>query len=320
MASGSKRRSGSSGSNPERKRVVITPERSRDGRDARPQTKRGNTGHEADGIKRPRHGGSKKAKSKAGDAKRLAREQRLRAQRRVVRLRVALVALAVAGVVAGLVALYNSALFTIDEIVVEGTAELTAEEVIETAALPPGSTLLRFPRGDMEVRLAAHPWIASAHIARRFPDALVIHLEERQPVALIDTGAAVFWLVDAGGTVLGERTPDTTETAAVIRDLPDFEPVPGEASESEVLENALEVITGLDEQLRAQIRAVSAPSVDLTTLITTGDVEILVGSAEDIGKKSAVALRILDEQADSVVHINVRTVDRPTWRGLDSAE
>jgi len=269
---------------------------------------------------RPRTGDTKKQRLKAGDAKRLAREQRLRAQRRAARLRIALVVLVVTGVVAGLVSLYNSALFTIDEIVVEGTRDLTPEEVVETAAVPPGATLLRFPRGQIEVRLAGHPWIASAHVSRRFPDGLVIHVEERRPVALVDVGQAAFWLVDRAGTVLGQRTPDTTETAPVIRDLPDFEPVPGEVSDSEVLANALEVIAGLDDALRAQVRAITAPSVDLTTLITSGDVEILVGSAEEIGKKSAVALRILDEQADSVVHINVRTVDRPTWRGLDAAE
>jgi cell division protein FtsQ len=238
-----------------------------------------------------------------------------------VRLRIALVALAMIGLAVGAVALYNSNTFAIDEVQVEGLTELTAEEVVATAALPEGATLIRFPRGEMEVRLLAHPWISSAHISRRFPDALVIHVEERKPVALVDTGEAAFWLVDGASTVLGQRTPDATATAsAVVRDLTDFEPVEGERSESAALKNALRVIEGLSDEMRAHVRAVSAPSVDLTTLITVDDIEILVGSAEDIDKKDAVALRIMEEQADTVVHINVRTVDRPTWRGLDSAQ
>jgi len=238
-----------------------------------------------------------------------------------VRLRIALFALALIGLIAGAITLYNSSTFAIDEVQVEGLTELTAEEVVAAAALPEGATLIRFPRAEMEVRLLAHPWISSAHISRRFPDALVIHVEERKPVALVDTGEAVFWLVDSESTVLGQRTPDATETAAaVVRDLTDFEPVEGERSESAALENALRVIEGLSDELRARVRAVSAPSVDLTTLITVDDIEILVGSAEDIEKKDAVALRIMEEQADTVVHINVRTVDRPTWRGLDSAQ
>lgn len=222
--------------------------------------------------------------------------------------------------VAGAVAFYNSDVLAIEEIEVEGASELTAEEVREIAALPQDATLLRFPRDEMQSRLTAHPWIRDAEIARRFPDSLVIRVEEREPAALIDSVDAGFWVVDREGFVLGEHTPDATATATVIRDLPDFEPTEGEQFDSPVLENALAVIAGLSDVMHARIRAVSAPSVDLTTLITSDDIEILVGSAEEIEKKEAVALRIMEEQGDAVVHINVRTVDRPTWRGLDTVQ
>jgi len=235
-------------------------------------------------------------------------------------VRIGVAVLAVLGIIAALVALYRSDTFLITEVEVEGVTELTTEEVIAIAALPQGSTLLRFPRADMEVRLASHPWIAAAHISRRFPDGLVMHIDERVPAALVDTGEAAFWLVDSDSRVLGQRTPDTTQTAPVIRDLADFEPVAGEQSESESLANALLVLEGLSDELLARVRAISAPSVDLTTLMTTDDIEVLVGSAEDIEKKDAVALRIMEEQAETVVHINVRTVDRPTWRGLDQSQ
>jgi cell division protein FtsQ len=235
-------------------------------------------------------------------------------------VRIGVAVLSVLGIIAALVALYRSDTFLITEVEVEGVTELTTEEVIATAALPQGSTLLRFPRADMEVRLASHPWIAAAHISRRFPDGLVMHIDERVPAALIDTGEAAFWLVDSDSRVLSQRTPDTTQTAPVIRDLADFEPVAGEQSESESLANALLVLEGLSDELLARVRAISAPSVDLTTLMTTDDIEVLVGSAEDIEKKDAVALRIMEEQAETVVHINVRTVDRPTWRGLDQSQ
>ncbi|MBW6468266.1 MAG: cell division protein FtsQ/DivIB [Anaerosomatales bacterium] len=223
-------------------------------------------------------------------------------------------------VIAGGVALYRSDLFSITAIEVEGVTELTAEEVVATAALPEGSTLLRLPRGEMEVRLASHPWIAAAHISRRFPDGLVIHVDERVAAALVDTGEAAFWLVDSDSLALGQRTPDATETVPVIRDLAEFDPVAGERSESEALANALRVLEGLSDEMLARLRAISAPSVDLTTLMTSDDIEVLVGSAEDIEKKDAVALRIMEEQQDAVVHINVRTVDRPTWRGLDTGQ
>jgi cell division protein FtsQ len=236
------------------------------------------------------------------------------------RVRIGVAVLAVFGIIAAVVALYRSDTFLITEVDVEGVTELTADEVIATAALPQGSTLLRFPRAEMEVRLASHPWIAAAHISRRFPDGLVVHIDERVPAALVDTGEASFWLVDSDSRVLGQRTPETTQTAPVIRDLADFEPVAGERSDSPALENALRVLEGLSDEMLVRVRAISAPSVDLTTLMTTDEIEVLVGSAEDIEKKDAVALRIMEEQAETVVHINVRSVDRPTWRGLDQSQ
>ncbi|MBU4555302.1 MAG: hypothetical protein KJ747_00320, partial [Actinobacteria bacterium] len=82
--------------------------------------------------------------------------------------------------------------------------------------------------------------------------------------------------------------------------------------------NALRVWKALSSELRAKTRTISAPSVDKTALMTTDDIAIFMGSSEDIERKDLVARRILEEQAGKVVSINVRTVDRPTWRGVDT--
>jgi cell division protein FtsQ len=235
-------------------------------------------------------------------------------------LKIGLAVIALMAVAAGAIALYASDTFTITEVKVEGAGQMAEDEITEVAALPPRSTLLRYPKAEMEARLKDHPWISDAHISRRLPHTIIIHVEERTPVALIDVGEEQFWLVDSAGMALGQRTPDATETLTVVRDLANYSPVAGEQADSVALTNALAVIAGLSDELRGQVRAVSAPSADLTTLITDKDVEILVGSAEDIEKKDTVAREILAEQGGKVVHINVRTVDRPTWRGLDSAQ
>lgn len=318
MASGSKRSSGSSGSSNSRKQVVITPEQSRDGRERNSSRRKHKPIHDGDG-RRPSTPSVKK-RAPERDAKRAAREERLRKQRRAMWAKIGAVLFVLAGLVAGVIALYSSSTFTITTVDVEGANELTADDVTSAAALPPGSTLLRYPREEMEERLRLHPWIADVRISRRFPHTLIIHVNERAPVALVDVGEAHFWLVDAAATVLGERTPETTETVTIVRDLPGLTPVAGERLDSAVLDNALTIIEGLSDDLRAQVRAVSAPSVDLTTLITVNDVEILVGSAEEIEKKDLVARQIIAEQGENVVHINVRTVDRPTWRGIESGQ
>ncbi len=265
-----------------------------------------------------RHGRTAPAGRRAPiDSKRVARENRLARQRRATRIRVAAVIILVATVLVSSIALYRSTAFTIERIDVVGAARLTDDQVRALVALPEGSTLLRYPRAEIEERLVASPWIAEAQVSRDFPDGLRVRVVEREPVVLVDVGDALFWLVDREGTVLEQRTPDATDTMVIVRDLVEFEPIEGEVATSAALLNALKVLAGLSADLRGDVRAISAQSVDLTTLITNEDVEILVGSADDIARKDVVARGILEEQSGAVVYINVRTADRPTWRGLD---
>ncbi|HET6497493.1 MAG TPA: FtsQ-type POTRA domain-containing protein [Coriobacteriia bacterium] len=103
----------------------------------------------------------------------------MRTKRRSGVVRAAGAALIVLAVLAGAVGVYRSDLFAVQRVVVEGERELSSQEVVGLAALPPDSTLLRFPRDEMVRRLSGHAWIAGAHIGRRFPGTLVVHIEER---------------------------------------------------------------------------------------------------------------------------------------------
>lgn len=219
---------------------------------------------------------------------------------------------------AGIIALYRSPVFSVEKVVVVGNAHLSAEEIRELARVPGGATLLRFPAADVTERVEASPWISSVSVTRDFPDTMRIAVSEYVPAAVVDAGADSLWLVDRDAWVIAPQTPETTSTLVTIRDLEAFEPVEGERSTSEALRNALRVWEGLSEDLKGRTRMISAPSVDKTALMTTDDITIFIGSSEDIARKDLVARRILQEQAGKVVSINVRTVDRPTWRGVDT--
>ncbi len=296
---------------------MISPQRVRDGgrpvgrgsADPKSSTKTGAATQRPDRGTRTR---------RPADPKRIARERRLAQQRRLAILRSfgALALLVVIVLAARTV--YLSDVLAVERVVVTGATHLAEAEVREFAAVPTDATLLRFPADEVEERLLAHPWIADVRISREVPDGMIIAIEERVPAALVDVGGAELWVVDGEGRVLESRTPAPEDSFIVIRDLPEFEPVVGEVVENEVLENVLAILDDISEALASSTRAVSAPSVDLTALITTDDVEILFGSAEDIERKDVVARTILVEQAGRVVHINVRTPDRPTWRGIDT--
>lgn len=313
MASTSGRKSDSSDRSNKRKHVTITARQSSHGASEKAQRKvKGGSAH-----RRPHPKEVTEAAKKRSQTLREQRERRLKQQNLKTRLKVAAYFSVAVLVVIGAIALYRAPVFTVSRVDVVGNAHLTAQEVRDLAALPVAATLLRFPAEEMKKRLEANAWITSATVSRDFPDAVRIRVQERVPAALVDVGNG-FWVVDEAGWAVAPQSADVTTTLVVIRDVPDFEPVAGKRSSSLPLRNALSVWAGLSDELKARSRLLSAPSVDKTAIVTADDIEIFIGSAEDMEKKDLVIRGILAEQAGKVVYINVRTVDRPTWRGIDS--
>ena len=156
-------------------------------------------------------------------------------------------------------------------------------------------------------------------VTRDFPDTLHIRVTERVPVALVDTGDT-FWVVDRTGMVLERQSPEATSALPVVRDVAGLDPKVGRRMYTEPLRNALTALVGVSEDLRSIVRAVSAPSIDRTALITTNGVEIYVGEAKQMRTKDFIIRRFLREQKATVVFIDVRTTERPVWRGLGSGQ
>ncbi|MDO8848541.1 MAG: FtsQ-type POTRA domain-containing protein [Coriobacteriia bacterium] len=230
-------------------------------------------------------------------------------------VRAALVVAAVAGVLVLWVAVSGSQLFEIERVDVVGVSSISSEAVIARAALGEGETLLRVDGDAIAARLLEDPWIKEASVQRRPPSTLRIEITERVPAAVVDTGVS-FWFVESQGRVLTESVPSSATVVPVIRDIPDFVAEPGVTSESATLLNALDVLSGLSEELRSTVRSITAPSIDKTTLLTTTGVEIMVGEAVNMKEKSVIVGDILAAEGDRVVFIDVRSIERPISRKL----
>lgn len=252
------------------------------------------------------------------NAKRDERERRQRVLRRR-RAGFGLVVLVLLGMVVwGIAALWRAPIFSITRVEVDGATHLSPSRVTSMAALPKDATLFHINTAAIERKVASDPWVAKVRVIRSFPHTLRIVVTERTPAALVDAGGAELWLVSPDGTWLGKRTAEDTASVVTIRDIEGLKPAGGRSSGSAELGNALAVLEGISPELRARVSAISAQSVDKTTLLTKDNVEIVVGSSEDLETKDAIARQILSEQAGKVVYINVRVTDRPIWRGLDT--
>lgn len=242
------------------------------------------------------------------------RESRQAGSRRAFRVRAILAVVVVLAVVGSCVGIYSSPLFAVTHVEVAGVTHLTADRVRQLAAVPAGATLLRFPSDAVAARVAKDPWVGSVSVSRVFPDGMRIRVTERAPVAVVDTGKG-YWFVDPQSYLLAPSAKDATATLPVIRSVPELQLVAGRSSSPE-LRNAVAVLTGLSPQLAATIRIMLAPTIDGTSVITSDRVEIVFGQAIDMGVKDAGARRILTEQRGKAVSIDVRNIDRMTWRGV----
>ena len=80
--------------------------------------------------------------------------------------------------------------------------------------------------------------------------------------------------------------------------------------------NALDIISGLSDNLSSQVKTVEASGTETTTLTLTNGVQIAFGDADDIREKERVTLQLLSEHEGEIAYINVRTPTRPTWRSV----
>lgn len=261
-------------------------------------------------------GSAPKTRAQAvAEARKADREARARSDSMRRRLRaVAVVGIAVA-VIAGCTALYRAPILRVSRVEVVGNVHVAADHIRAVADVPSDATLIRFPADAVAERVGADPWVAAVSVSRVFPDGMRIRVTERTPLALVDAGK-VFWLIDANGFVIAQRSTEDTASMPVIRDVPGLDPKAGRQTSSEALLNAVKVLSGMSPEIVSKVRAVSAATIDGTTLFTVDRIEIVVGEASDLATKDMLVRRILAEQHGRVVSIDVRIVDRPTWRGL----
>lgn len=251
-------------------------------------------------------------------------------------VRVGVVVLVILVLALGLVGLSNTSLFAIREVSVTGVSHLTVGEMTELAAVPSNTTLLRVDTASIEERLRSNPWVERVAVHRRLPSTLELSITERTIAAVVevprpDSEATDDWAIASDGTWLMMIPPQGTEEASSVSasvyedaenvlhivDVPyGADPVVGATCTDAGVSNALAVVSGLSEDLAWQVSTVSATDTTNAVLNLRSGIEIAFGTDEDIRDKERVCLKLMEDHAGQISYINVRVVDRPTWRSL----
>ena len=239
-------------------------------------------------------------------------------------------------VVIGIIGLSSTNLFSINQVAVSGVSHLTEAEMTELAAVPSNTTLLRVDTAAIEERLKSNPWVESASVHRSLPGTLELRITERTIAAVVEVPVteqeqSQDWAIASDATWLMLIPPQGTPEAATvsahvykdaeqvlhITDLPyGVNPQVGVKCDDTSVINALDIVSGLSTDLADQVALVSATDPANTTLTLNSGVQIAFGAADSIREKERVCLELLASYPNQVAYINVRVVDKPTWRAV----
>lgn len=195
--------------------------------------------------------------------------------------------------------LYFTPLMSARDILVIGTGEVTAEEVIGVAEVKEGTPLLQVNTDVVAERVAAIRRVASARVQREYPSTLRITIVERIPIAVKDF---------PDGPHLYDRDGVDFATGPAPLNLPYLD-VDNPAPNDLPTQAALAVLTALRPEVAGQVGRVAAPSVASITLTLT-DGRVVVWGTEDRTQEKADKLAALLTQPGQTY--DVSSPDLPT--------
>ncbi|BBZ33202.1 cell division protein FtsQ [Mycolicibacterium confluentis] len=194
------------------------------------------------------------------------------------------VLVAVLAVALGLI-VYFTPLMSARDVVVMGTGEVTAEEVLGAAQVRIGTPLLQINTSDVADRVATIRRVASARVQREYPSTLRITIVERVPVAVKDY---------PDGPHLFDRDGVDFATAPPPPSLPYLD-VEAPGPNDPTTEAALAVLTTLAPDVAGQVGRVAAPSVASITLTLSDGREVVWGTNERTAEKAEKLAALLTQ-------------------------
>lgn len=203
-------------------------------------------------------------------------------RRRLLRLIAVLAGLAVTATAAWVV--YGTQAFAVTTVRVTGTEVLDPAQVRSAADVTAGTPLARLDTDAVGARVAKLAPVARVSVVRDWPDAVVIRVTERTPVAVVPASGG-FLVVDGTGVPfhrVAERPPQ----------LPLVElarPGPKDVT----TRDALRVLESLTPQLRRVLVKLAAPAPTRITLHLTKGRSVIWGDAEESDKKARIASALL---------------------------
>lgn len=207
--------------------------------------------------------------------------------RRWLTLRYVAIAVLLVVLVGGsLYAVYFSAALSVREIDVVGARTISATDVETAAAVPTGGPLATVDLDAIEFRVRSLKAVRSVEVTRKWPDGVLITIQEREPVAVVRLGSDLQG-VDVEGVPFRsyKRAPSG---------LPRIDtPTGTAATDEEALREAVTVIAALPREVSVLVDHLLLTSVDEIDLVLRDQRVVHWGSSDSSDDKADVLLALL---------------------------
>lgn len=186
-------------------------------------------------------------------------------------------------------------ILNISSVTVTGNAQVTAEEIMATGAVPIGTNIYRVSMKKAKEKIEAIPYILTAEVKRKFPARVSIVVAERQEAAAVVCPGG-YAIIDKTGRVL--RFSPEEEDICLVSGSRVENATPGQAIDMEdgrFLENLVLLLAEIEKtNLNIQLKSIRIASAVEIMLETKTGLEIHLGGMDELSYKFQLCQNILN--------------------------
>lgn len=210
----------------------------------------------------------------------------------------------------------TSPAFALEQLTFHGLHRATEVELAKLSGLAPGQNLFVLDTAALEKAMAAHPWVRSVKVSRRFPHGVAVQVEEHVPAAMVVLGD--LYLLDREGEPFKRLQPgdavDLPLVSGVDRDAYVAHPEAVEARLREALAT-LSAYADSPAGKGAPLSELRLGDDGMALVVGKGGQEILLGEgdvAEKLSRLAQVKQALQSRQLSAeIIHLENRA--RPGW-------
>lgn len=193
-------------------------------------------------------------------------------------------------IVGSVYAVYFSDALSVRQVDVVGARTISSADVAAAADVPQGGPLATVDLDAITFRVKALKEVRSVEVTRKWPDSVLITIQEREPVAVVRFGSDLQGVDVEGVPFRSYRQPPSG--------LPRIETPGGvSATDEDALREAVTVVAALPREVSVLVDHLNLRSIDEIDLVLRDERVVRWGSSESSAEKATVLIALLGQRA-----------------------